>query len=61
MKYINGKHVITENTVSNPLKNKLPMYTEYTNGKKKKGRGGDEILLHLLNVYYSDLKNKTYQ
>lgn len=37
------------------------MYTEYTNGKKKKGRGGDEILLHLLNVYYSDLKNKTYQ
>lgn len=27
---------------------------------KKRG-GGDEILLYLLNVYYSDLKNKTYQ
>lgn len=38
------------------------MYTEYTNGKKKKQKtGGDEILLHLLNIYYSDLKNKTYQ
>ena len=38
------------------------MYTEYTNGKKKKTKmGGDEILLLLLNVYYSDLKNKTYQ
>jgi len=44
------------------LKNKLHMYTEYTNGKKKKKKtGGDEILLLLLNVYYSDLKNKTYQ
>lgn len=36
--------------------NYLPMYTEYTNGKREK----KETLFCLLNVY-SNLKNKTYQ
>lgn len=34
------------------------MCTESTNGKKK---GKNETLFSLLNVYYSNLKNKTYQ
>lgn len=33
------------------------MYTEYTNSKKK---GKMETLFCLLNVCYSNLKNKTY-
>lgn len=39
-------------------KNYLYMWTEYTNGKKKRE---NETLFSLLNVYYSNLKNKTYQ